>query len=35
LDGSAKNSISPVNLAVILKQRPRFEIRADNGRIQA
>ncbi len=32
LSGSAKNVIGPVNLAVILKQPPRFEIRADNGR---
>ena len=33
LDGSAKNSISPVNLAMILNQRRRFEIRAENGRL--
>ena len=31
LGGSAKNAPGPVNLAVILKQYPRFEIRADNG----
>jgi hypothetical protein len=30
--GSAKNPISLGNLAVILRQPPRFEIRADNGR---
>jgi len=33
LSGSAKNVIGPVNLAVIFKQHPRSEIRADNGRV--
>src|SRR5438309_4873887 len=32
LDGSAKNAISPANLAVVLNYPPRFEIRADNRR---
>ncbi len=32
LSGLAKNVIGPVNLAVILKQRPRSEIKVDNGR---
>ena len=30
--GLARNVICPANLAVILKQPPRFEIRASNGR---
>ncbi len=34
-DGSAKNAIGPAKLAVILKRYPRFEIRAENGRIAA
>ncbi len=33
LAGSAKNAISPANLAVILRQPLRFKIRARNGRI--
>src|SRR5712691_6045921 len=33
LGGSAKNAISPTNLAVILRQPLRFKIRARNGRI--
>src|SRR2546428_13423270 len=33
LTGSAKNATSPTNLAVILRQPPRFKIRARNGRI--
>jgi len=31
-DGSAKKAIGPVNLAVIFKRYPRFEIKADNRR---
>src|SRR5712691_3570024 len=34
LDGSAKNAISPANLAVILKQPSRIAIRADNRRFR-
>jgi hypothetical protein len=33
-DGSAKNAIGPAKLAVILKRYPRFENRAENGRIR-
>jgi hypothetical protein len=33
LNGSVKNMVCPVNLALILNRPPRFEIRADNGRV--
>src|SRR5437870_12762123 len=33
LTGSAKNATSPTNLAVIMRQPPRFKIRARTGRI--
>jgi hypothetical protein len=31
LNGSVKNVICPVNLALILNRPPRIEIRAENG----